>query len=65
MNENQIKAIIELLRAIGPHSDKEIIDECKEIYDALDENVYDEHPYKHELDILIQSIVAVLDGDDR
>lgn len=64
MSKNQIKAIIELLRAMG-HSDKEIMSECKEIYDALDKNVYDEQSYKHELDIMIQSIMAVLDNDER
>jgi|GEM_PF-6482984 len=64
MNENQIKAVIELLRSIG-HSDKEITEECGEIYDALDKDVYSEQSYKHELDLLIQSIMAVLDNDER
>lgn len=65
MNEEQIKAIIELLRAIGPHSDEEIMDECKEIYEAIDTGIYDQHSCKSELDILVQDIMAMMDGDDR
>jgi hypothetical protein len=65
MNEEQIKAIIELLRAIGPHSDEEIMDQCKEIYEVIDAGIYGQHSYNSELDILVQDIMAMICGDDR